>query len=111
VIETPRPESVGPIKVIDELEAYLNEPGVPMEVPVNPIDPESELHATKPLEFWKANSSRFPILSQIARDAVSVAASSGSIKRVFSTTLVEFCRVNTGVKLVWIPGVRLDTGV
>ena len=55
VIETPRPESVGPIKVIDELEAYLNEP----EVPVNPIDPESELQATKPLEFWKANSSRF----------------------------------------------------
>ena len=27
------------------------------------------------------------------------------------TTLVEFCRVNTGVKLVWIPGVRFDTGV
>jgi hypothetical protein len=25
--------------------------------------------------------------------------------------LVEFCRVNTGVKLVWIPGVRFDTGV
>jgi hypothetical protein len=51
-----------------------------MEVPVNPIDPKSELHPTKPLEFWKANSSRFPILSQIARDAVSVAASSGSIE-------------------------------
>ena len=52
-IETPRPESVGPIKVIGELEAYLNEPGVPMEVPVNPIDPESELHATKPLEHGR----------------------------------------------------------
>ena len=25
--------------------------------------------------------------------------------------LVEFCRVNTGVKLVWILGVRFDTGV
>ena len=56
-----------------------------MEVPVNPIDPKSELHPTKPLEFWKTNRSRFPILSQIARDAVSVAASSGSIERVFST--------------------------
>ncbi len=47
---------------------------------MNPIDPKSELHPTKPLEFWEANSSRFPILSQIARDAVSVAASSGSIE-------------------------------
>ena len=28
-----------------------------------------------------------------------------------TTSLVEFCRVNTGVKLVWIPGVRFDTGV
>jgi hypothetical protein len=25
--------------------------------------------------------------------------------------LVEFCRDNTGVKLVWIPGVRFDTSV
>jgi hypothetical protein len=25
-------------------------------------------------------------------------------------SLVEFCRVNTGVKLVWIPGMRFDTG-
>ena len=29
----------------------------------------------------------------------------------FASPLVEFCRVNTGVKLVWIPGVRFDTGV
>jgi hypothetical protein len=25
--------------------------------------------------------------------------------------LVEFCRVNTGIKLVWITGVKFDTGV
>ena len=53
MIESPRPGSVGPIKVIDELEAYFNEPGVPMEFPVNPIYAESELHPTKPLKFWK----------------------------------------------------------
>lgn len=77
VIETPRPGSVGPIKFIDELEVYLNEPGVPMEVPVDPADPDSELRPTKPLEFRKVNSCRFYILSEIAIDAVSVAASSG----------------------------------
>ncbi|KAK4027992.1 hypothetical protein OUZ56_017155 [Daphnia magna] len=51
VIETPRPGSFGPIKVIDELDAYLNEPGVPMEVTVDPVDPDSELRPTNPLEF------------------------------------------------------------
>jgi hypothetical protein len=69
-----------------------------MEVPVNPIDPKSELHPTKPLEFWKANSSRFPILSQIARDAVSVAASSGSIERVFSTASDIMSAKRNGIK-------------
>lgn len=84
VIEMPRPNSVGPAKVLEELEAYLAEPNVPMEVLKNKEDPESELITTKPLEYWKTNSSRFPIVSQIARDSVSVAASSGSIERSFS---------------------------
>ncbi|KZS19687.1 Uncharacterized protein APZ42_013850 [Daphnia magna] len=56
-----------------------------MEIPVDPADPDSELRPTKPLEFWKVNSCRFYILVEIARDAVSVAASSSSIERAFST--------------------------
>ncbi|KZS05463.1 Uncharacterized protein APZ42_031370 [Daphnia magna] len=43
-----------------------------------------DLCVTKPLEYWKSNQCRFPILSEIGRDAVSVAASSGSVERSFS---------------------------
>jgi hypothetical protein len=73
-----------------------------MGVPVNPIDPESELHPTKPLEFWKTNRSRFPILSQIAeikeQITESVAASSGSIERVFSTASDIMSAKRNGIK-------------
>lgn len=86
VINAPsQPTLVGPNKLIEEFRAYLNEPNVPMEVPINPLDPESDTRPTKPLEFWKNAVVRFPLLSEIGRDAVSVAASSGSIERSFST--------------------------
>jgi hypothetical protein len=69
---------------LEELENYLKEPIVAMEVLVNPMDPDSDLCVTKPLEYWKSNQCRFPILSEIGRDVVSVAASSGSVERAFS---------------------------
>ena len=85
VIEVQRPRSVsGPAKVLEEFDTYLKEPIVDMEVLVNPMDPNSDLCATKPLEYWKSNQGRFAILSEIGRDVVSVAASSGSVERAFS---------------------------
>lgn len=56
-----------------------------MEVAINPLDAESDMRPTMPLEFWKNAAIRFPLLSEIGRDAVGVAASSGSIERSFST--------------------------
>ncbi|XP_032796452.1 uncharacterized protein LOC116932726 isoform X1 [Daphnia magna] len=85
VIEPPKSRSLsGPAKVLEEFGIYLKEPIVAMEVLVNPVDPDSDLCVTKPLEYWKSNQCRFPILSEIGRDAVSVAASSGSVERAFS---------------------------
>ncbi|XP_045032028.1 uncharacterized protein LOC116933634 isoform X4 [Daphnia magna] len=85
VIEVPRPRSViGPAKALEEFDVYLKEDIIDMEVPLDPMDPNSELCVTKPLEFWKVNQYRFPILSEIGRDVVSVAASSGSVERAFS---------------------------
>jgi len=54
-----------------------------MKVLVNPVDPNSDL-CTKPLEYWKSNQCLFPILSEIGRDVVSIAASSESVERAFS---------------------------
>ncbi len=76
---------LGPNKLIEEFKSYLNEPNFPMEVAINLLDAESDVRPTKPLEFWKNASIRFPLLSEIGRDAVSVTASSGSIERSFST--------------------------
>lgn len=56
-----------------------------MLVAKDPLDPEGDMTATKPLKYWHSNATRFPVLSGIGRDAVSVAASSGSIERCFST--------------------------
>jgi len=85
VIEPQKSRSLsGPAKVLDELGTYLKEPIVAMEVPVNLMDPDGDLCVTKPLEYWKSNQCRFPILSEIGRDVVSVAASSGSVERAFS---------------------------
>nr|CAH0098541.1 unnamed protein product [Daphnia galeata] len=85
IIELQRPRSVsGPAKLLEEFDIYLKEPIVDMEVLVNPMNPNSDLCATKPLEYWKSNQCRFWILSEIGRDVVSVAASSGSVERAFS---------------------------
>ncbi|KZR96742.1 Uncharacterized protein APZ42_008746, partial [Daphnia magna] len=72
VIEPRRSSSVGSSKALEELEIYLNEPTLPME-------------DVRPLEFWRLNSHRFPVLSPIARDIFGIPASSGSVERVFST--------------------------
>jgi hypothetical protein len=58
-----------------------------MEFLVNPMNPNSDFFTTKPLEYWKSNQCRFRILSEIGRDVVSVAASSGSVERAFSVAL------------------------
>jgi hypothetical protein len=69
---------------LEEFEIYLKEPIIPMEVLVNPMDPDSDLCVTKPLEYWKSNQCRFSMLSEIGRYVVSDAASSGSVERAFS---------------------------
>ncbi len=91
VLEEPRSQSVGPETILDEFETYINEPNVPMEQPTNPLDPESKMEKTRPLQFWKANSHRFPFLSIVARDSLAVPASSGSIERSYSTSTDILC--------------------
>ncbi|KZS03384.1 Uncharacterized protein APZ42_033896, partial [Daphnia magna] len=71
VIEPRRSSSVGSSKALEELEIYLNEPTLPMK-------------EIRPLEFWRLNSHRFPVLSPIAKTYL-VSVSSGSVERVFST--------------------------
>ena len=44
-----------------------------------------QMEKTKPLQFWKANSRRFPFLSIVSRDSLAVPASSGWIVRAYST--------------------------
>jgi hypothetical protein len=85
VLEEPRSQSVGLDKILDEFETSINEPNVPLEQPTKPLDPESKMEKTKPLQFWKANSHRFPFPSIVARDSLAVPASSGSIERSYST--------------------------
>lgn len=69
-----------------------------MEVPIDPLNPEGEMRVNKPLAFWKLNSCRFPILNTIARDCVSVAASSGSIDQSFSTASDIYSAKRNGIK-------------
>ncbi|KZS06790.1 Uncharacterized protein APZ42_029636 [Daphnia magna] len=90
VLEEPCSQSIGPGKII-EFEAYLTEPNVPFEQPSNPHDPESKLMKTRPLQFWKTNSHRFSFLSVVARDSLSVPASSGAIERSYSTGTDILC--------------------
>ena len=68
-----RPPSTGPSKVLDELEAYLN------ESVVEHLDP-----LWSPLQYWKRNADRFKFLSRIALHLFCVPASSANIERVFS---------------------------
>ncbi|KZS00055.1 Uncharacterized protein APZ42_003813, partial [Daphnia magna] len=47
---------------------------------------ENKAHQdVRPLEFWRLNSHRFPVLSPIAREIFGIPASSGSVEQVFST--------------------------
>jgi len=86
VINEPiRPNSASPSLVLDEFEVYINEKNMPMEEAVDPLKPEGPYKPVRPLEFWKQNHSRFPILGAISRDLFGIPASSGSIKRVLST--------------------------
>jgi hypothetical protein len=91
VLEEPRSQSVGLEKILDEFETYINEPNVPLEQPTKPLDPESKMEKTKPSQFWKANSHRFPFPSIVARDSLAVPASSGSIERSYSTGTDTLC--------------------
>ncbi|KAK4006911.1 hypothetical protein OUZ56_012066 [Daphnia magna] len=59
VIEPRRSSSVGSSKALEELEIYFNEPTLPMK-------------EIRPLEFWRLNSHRFPVLSPIARDIFGI---------------------------------------
>jgi hypothetical protein len=49
---------------------------------------DTELEDTKfdILAWWKVNSSRFPVLAQLARDVLAVQISTVSLESVFSTT-------------------------
>jgi hypothetical protein len=91
VLEEPRSQSVGLDKILDEFETSINEPNVPLEQPTKPLDPESKMEKTKPSQFWKANSHRFPFTSIVARDSLAVPASSGSIERSYSTVTDTLC--------------------
>lgn len=79
-----RASSVGPEKITEELETYLGEPVSPFEEHENLVDDNSEMRPVRPLHWWKCHSHRFPLLSRVARDSLSLAASSGSIERCFS---------------------------
>lgn len=57
-----------------ELEKYLSE------------DPEPEDNKFDILAWWKVNSSRFPVLSQLARDVLAIPVSTVASEAVFSTT-------------------------
>lgn len=48
------------------------------------LNAECEEEAHQPLAFWKANSERFPSLSNMARTYLAVPASSAPCKRAFS---------------------------
>lgn len=99
VLDPPWPSSIGPAKVLGDLNVYLKEPVVDMEVPKDALRPEGEMVTTKPLQSWKANRPRFSVLSGTARDAFSVAASSGSIRRSLSTAtdILDAKRTNSFV--------------
>jgi len=60
------------IEVIpDEIKAYLHETAIAH-------------HTDQPLSWWRANGSRFPILSKLAKDYLGVPGSSASSERAFS---------------------------
>jgi hAT family protein len=55
---------------LDELDRYLNLP--------------TEDKECSPLKFWKSQQSNFPAMARLARQYLSMPASSGSVERLFS---------------------------
>lgn len=62
-----------PKAVRDKLTRYLNEPVID--------DPKGKFH---PIDWWRANKQRFPVLSHMAFDILSVPAMSAETERFFS---------------------------
>lgn len=90
---------MGPEKILKEFDDYIQERCVPMESPSDPSNPDEDLHATKPLEYWKVNAQlRFQLLSGVARDCLAAAASSGSVERCFSTATDILSAKRAGMK-------------
>ena len=51
-----------------------------------PVLPHTTAEPSNPLEWWKANGSQFPNLSQIAKKVLCVPATSASSERIFSAS-------------------------
>ena len=66
-----------------ELEAYINEQCVPMEVAIS----ETQKRYTDPLEWWRCHSN-FKLLSLVAKRILCIPATSASSERVFFRMLV-----------------------
>jgi hypothetical protein len=62
-----------------ELEAYINEQCVPMEVAIS----ETQKRYTDPLEWWRCHTN-FKLLSLVAKRILCIPATSASSERVFS---------------------------
>lgn len=58
-------------KTQQEMERYLSDPGIAID--------------DSPLEWWKRNSERYPVLSQLARKYLGVPATSVPCERLFSS--------------------------
>lgn len=98
VVEIRRSSSVGPAKVLDEFEVYIREPTEPFCELANQTGKVEKEIPLRPLQYWKRNSRRFPILAKIAKDLFGVPASSGSIERVFSTATDIMCAKRNRIK-------------
>ena len=42
------------------------------------------IHETNPLEWWRSNAFKFPILARVARDCLQIPSTSGPSERLFS---------------------------
>lgn len=51
VLEPHRPISIGPVKIMDEVDVYLNEPAVEVEELENPVDPVSTVKPLRPNQW------------------------------------------------------------
>ena len=79
-----RPKPQRAMTTTNELDSYLAEPCSGME--------------SDPMEFWKVNTHRFPVLSKLAVKYLSIPATSAPVERLFSiagkTFRPERCRLS-----------------